>query len=104
MRLPLSIPRGAWALAATLLLASCEKAPVSPTAPSVPVSSVTIAPDADTVAVGDFAQFTATVLDTLGQPEATSVSWQSSDTKVFTVSSSGRVKGISEGTAQLRAA
>lgn len=91
-----------WLLpAAVLALASCEKAPLAPGPPSVPVSAVTISPAVDTLAVGAFAQFSATVYDTLGQPIAAAVTWLSSDANVFTVTSGGRVHGVSEGTAHL---
>ena len=88
-------------LTAALALASCEKAPLAPGPPAVPVSAVTITPAVDTLAVGAFAQFTATVYDTLGQPISAAVTWLSSDTQVFTVSAGGRVRGVSEGTAKL---
>jgi len=104
MRVPLSFLKSAALLATALLMVSCEKAPTAPTVPPGSVAAVTITPAADTVAVGEFAQFSATVLDTLGNPVSTSVSWQSSDPQVFTVSSTGRVKGVSEGSALLRAA
>lgn len=91
-------------LAAALVLASCEKAPLAPGPPSVPVSAVTISPAVDTLAVGAFAQFSATVYDTLGQPISSVVTWLSSDVRVFTVAAGGRVHGVSEGTAYLIAA
>jgi hypothetical protein len=99
---PFVRPCLAWG--ALLLLASCERAPLAPGAPNVPVSAVTIAPPIDTVSVGGTAQFTATVYDTLGQPIAAGVTWLSSDAKIFTVSAGGRVRGVSEGTAELIAA
>ena len=54
-----------------------------------------VSPVLDTLAVGETAQFTATTYDTLGQPvTGVAVSWISGDTKIFTVTLSGRVRGV----------
>ncbi len=81
------------------LLAGCEAA--KPTAPIVipPLSSLVIAPRADTLALDASRQFTATALDTLGHPYTGALQWESSDAGVVTVSSSGLAHAVGEGSA-----
>lgn len=86
---------GAIALAATL--AGCGKNPVAP-APLPPLSAVVITPVSDTLLAGQQKQFTAVAYDTLGSPVAgATFAWKSDDAAVFTVSATGRVRGVSEG-------
>ncbi len=90
-------------LCAALAVAGCGGAtkPIAPT-PIPPLSSLTLSPHADTLTVGDSRAFTATALDTLGQPYVGSLSWSSGDTGVFTVSPGGLVTARGEGAATLR--
>ena len=70
----------------------------SVTVSAVPAASVRITPGTGTVVQGGALQLTATALDaqgnSLGQRPAT---WSSSDESIATVSSTGRVVGIAEG-------
>ena len=68
---------------------------------SVAPTSVSISPDGGTIDVGDTLQLTATVLPA-NAPDK-SVTWSSSDEDVATISDSGLVTGISEGTATIYA-
>jgi photosystem II stability/assembly factor-like uncharacterized protein len=82
-------------------LAGCDKNS-SPTAPRVPLSSLLVSPAFDTLRIGEFAQFTAVALDTLGNPVANpGLRWTSGNPQVFTATAGGRVKGVGEGTAPL---
>jgi photosystem II stability/assembly factor-like uncharacterized protein len=85
-----------------VLLAGCGKAknPVAPV-DTTPLSSVTLSLHADTLEVGQTRQFTATALDTLGAPYTGALHWASSDAGVFTVSGTGFVRAVGEGTALL---
>lgn len=88
-------------LLATLALVGCDKK--SPTEPE-PASSailVVVSPDADTVAVGSSVQFTAVAFDSDGVAPNEPLAWTSGNPAVFTVSSSGRVTGVGEGSAPL---
>lgn len=68
---------------------------------SVAPTSVSISPNGGTIDVGDTLQLTATVLPA-DAPDK-SVEWSSSDEEVATISDSGLVTGISEGTATIYA-
>jgi photosystem II stability/assembly factor-like uncharacterized protein len=83
-----------------LVLAGCGK-DSSPTAPAVPLSRVTVTPAADTLRIGELAQFTATAYDTLGNPVASGFHWTSGNLAIFTVTNGGRVRGVGDGTAPL---
>lgn len=88
-------------LAALAVLAGCDTNS-SPTGPTVPLSRVEVSPEQDSVGVSAFTQFSATAFDTLGNPvNGVGFLWTSGDPQIFTVTSSGRVQGISEGTAPL---
>jgi len=79
----------------------CGSKTVAPV-PLPPLSSVTVSPDADTVRVGENVAFTAAAFDTLGaMVGGAGFKWVSLDTGIFTVSSTGTVRGVSEGTALL---
>jgi len=89
-------------LATLLALAGCDSNPSSPSAPTVPLSRVVVSPAVDTVGIGEFAQFSATAFDTLGNPaHGVGFLWATGDPQIFSVTSGGRVKGLSEGTAPL---
>ena len=76
---------------------------VRPPAP-VAVASVTIAPETATIDPGATQQLSATMRDASGAVlTGRSVAWQSLNTAVATVSSSGLVTGVSAGTARIRA-
>jgi photosystem II stability/assembly factor-like uncharacterized protein len=86
---------------ALVLLAGCGTSG-NPLAPLPPLSSLTISPPTDTVRVGETIQFAVTALDTNGAPvNGTGLSWNSTDPTIFTVSGSGRVRGVGEGSALL---
>ena len=88
-------------LAILLALAGCDSKS-SPVAPSVPLSRVEVSPGVDTLRIGKVVQFTATAFDTLGNPaHGVGFLWTSGDPQVFGVTSTGRVQGLTEGTAPL---
>ena len=69
-----------------------------------PVASVTIEPDAPTIAEGSTVQLTATPKDKNGQPlSGRTVRWATGDAKVATVSNNGRVTGVAAGLAVITA-
>lgn len=84
------------------LLAGCGGT-TNPAAPILipPLSSVTLSVHADTLVVGETSQFTATAVDTAGDPYTGSLGWTSSDVDVFTVTSAGLVSAVGEGAALL---
>jgi uncharacterized protein YjdB len=70
----------------------------------VPVSSVSLAPNRDTLAVGGKAQLTATLKDSAGQVlTGRSVSWSTSSSSVATVTTAGMVTGVAGGSATITA-
>ena len=71
---------------------------------SVPVASVIVSPSTGTVIIGDDLDLTAEVRNASGAiVSSASVVWTSSDNRVAVVSSSGRVRGLAFGTAQISA-
>lgn len=90
------------ALTAAIGGCSCSDNPVAPVVPLPPLSAVVLTPPADSVLIGDRFSFTAAAYDTLGAlvPGAT-FAWTSSAPNIFTVSSTGIVTGVSEGTGEL---
>lgn len=70
-----------------------------------PVVSVSISEDSLEIAEGDYRQLTATVIGQYSDQSGVnrSVLWGSSDTGVVSVNSSGRIIGVSEGTAIITA-
>jgi len=76
---------------------------VTPAAPGV--TSISIVPSTATVAIGAPVQFTATGTLSSGSTEnlTDSVFWSSSSTSVATVTSTGRVDGVADGTLTLAA-
>jgi len=89
---------------------NAPKAPPKPPPPEakpvpapVAVASVTLSPDAPTIVVGGFVEFTATVLDDKKNPlEDRAVAWKSSDERVARVED-GTVTGVAKGTATITA-
>ena len=70
----------------------------------VAVASVTVSPASTSVPVGESAQFTATPMDAEGNPlSGRTVTWQSSDGAVASVSPSGVALGLAEGAATITA-
>ncbi len=71
----------------------------------VPVGSVTISPQNDTVSIGAQKQLTATVVDANGHTITNpAVTWSSPTPGIAIVSSTGLVQGVATGTAQIIAA
>lgn len=86
---------------AAVLLAGCGSTG-NPLAPLPPLSSLILTPPTDTVRVGESIQFSVATLDTNGNPvSGTGLSFNSTDLSIFTVSGTGRVQGVGEGTALL---
>ena len=85
-----------------VLLAGCGKG-TNPVAPIIipPLSSLSLSPLADTLAVDQTRQFTAVAVDTAGHPYAGTLLWTSSDEGVFTVGTTGLVRAVGEGLALL---
>lgn len=89
----------------SLLLVSCGdgKAPTLPATP-VPTSVTLSAPTLSFASLGQTQQLTVTVLDQKGQAmPSTGVSWASSNAEVASVSSSGLVTSVGNGTASITA-
>jgi hypothetical protein len=67
------------------------------------IATVTVSLRSSTVAVGDTTRATASLVDYQNRPLIRTVTWTSSDSAIATVSSSGLVTGIGEGTALITA-
>ena len=86
-------------LALTLVVAACDSGPSEPQ-----VASVRVDAPSPAVVVGETVQLAAVPLDAAGSPiQGQSVIWSSSADQVLQVDGSGRVTGISVGTATARA-
>jgi hypothetical protein len=69
-----------------------------------PISSITVAPTNDTLLVGETVQLTTTLRDASNNiVTGRTVAWSSNSTTVATVSSSGLVTGVGDGTATITA-
>ena len=104
-RRPLSLAAlAALVIAAHVIAAGCS-APSSVTpVPAVPLSSLIVTPETDTILVGDSRTFAVSALDTAGGVVSNPiVTWVSGNTNVFTVSNAGTVTGRGEGIAPLYA-
>src|SRR6185369_12306322 len=91
-----------WSVAAAglLLVAGCGKGGTKVVVP--PLSAIVLNVVTDTLTVNAPKQYAATALDLSSQPvSGVPFIWSSSDPTVFTVTSSGRVTGHSEGAAKL---
>jgi hypothetical protein len=87
-------------------LAGCAGDPLGPNAPGKPspVASVTVAPTALALEVGDGTAVTATLLDRAGTVlQGYTVTWTSTDTTVATVSPAGLITARQPGTTTIRA-
>jgi hypothetical protein len=93
------MPRRYIAIALLSGLAACSDSP----GPSG--YSISLAPEWVAVGIGDSAQLTATALDPQGYtPLSPSITWSSSNPTVAQVSITGMVRGLSSGSATIRAA
>ncbi len=74
------------------------------TTPPPTVDSIEVTPATATIQVGQTQSFTAVAKDASGNPiSGVSFTWESSNTSVATVNSSGVATGVAAGTAQIRA-
>jgi photosystem II stability/assembly factor-like uncharacterized protein len=97
-----------WALAALAVLAmafggcDCSGGSTTMPTPLPPLDSIRVIPGTDTIRVGAQRTFSVNAYDTLGVliPDAKPY-WESENTDIFTVTSSGVVRGIGEGWAHL---
>jgi photosystem II stability/assembly factor-like uncharacterized protein len=90
----------AWVVVAAVVAAGCGKSAIVKPVPVVPLDSLTLVPPDDTVRVfvGDHALFGVVAVDTGGViVSKVPLKWHSTNSAVFTVSSSGLVTGIAEG-------
>ncbi len=70
----------------------------------VPVASVTVTPDGETITVGQKIDFSAVVRDAAGNPlTGRTVTWSTSPAGIASVEPNGEVTGVSEGTATITA-
>lgn len=102
---PIPTVRAALVLALALC-AGCATKPITrtPLPPPPPLSSLTLAPKADTVAVGGSVMITATCVDTMGAVLGNvALTWTSSNPSVASVSSTGNVHAFSEGLTSIKA-
>jgi DNA/RNA endonuclease G (NUC1) len=92
---------GTWALAANTF-GACNDSGTGPPPPTV--VSVTVTPDMATVSVGGTTAFSAAAFGDAGVPiPNVPFTWTSSNTGVATVSSTGVVTGVANGSAAIRA-
>src|SRR4051812_10495781 len=80
--------------------------PTTPTTPAAPtVTSITVTAPSNSAKPGDSSQFTATAVmsNSTTQTVTNQASWQSSNTAVATVSSTGFVTAVAAGEADIRA-
>ena len=68
-----------------------------------PIASITVAPTNDTLLVGENVQLTATARDAANNIVSRPVTWTSSNPSIASVSSSGLVTGVADGTASITA-
>ena len=88
------------ALMGALLLLSCRPSTFAP----LPVASVILTSHVDTLAPGSTKQLNATVRDAAGTTlEGRGISWSTSNPAVATVSQSGLVTSVAEGSADITA-
>lgn len=73
------------------------------TTPVGPVTTVAVTPSGLTLAPGDTRQYTATGRDSGGRTASTTFTWSSTSTSVATVSASGLVTAVANGTTTIRA-
>jgi hypothetical protein len=85
------------AVAAGVVLSACAPSQDGPLAPDLSVISVTIAPNADTVCVGDSVQLSAIVVASGNRTRT--ANWSSSAAGTASVTSRGMVRGVRAGSA-----
>ena len=104
-RRPLSLAALAALIIAVHAAAGCGSPSSTTPTTQVPLSSLIVTPETDTILVGEGRTFVAEARDTDSVLVANPVVvWTSSNKNVFTVSTSGRVTGVGEGIAALLAA
>ena len=84
----------------TLNYTVAKQAPTITRAPFVPVTSVSVTPATDSIAVSETSQLTASALPS---GASQSVTWSSSAPSIATVNSTGLVTGVAEGSAVITA-
>jgi Tol biopolymer transport system component/uncharacterized protein YjdB len=83
---------------------ACSDGGDAGTTPPAPVATVTVSPATQTLVVGGTATLTATLTDAAGKPlTGRAVAWTSSQPSIASVSASGVVTAVAEGTAQIDA-
>jgi len=88
--------------AAHVTAAGCGAPSTVTPLPQVPLSSLVVTPETDTLLLGQNRMFLAAALDTDTVAVANPVvQWVSSDTRVFTVNTNGNVTAVGEGIASL---
>ena len=104
-RRPLLLAALAVAIVVLLMAAGCSGTPpTSVVPPSIPLSSLVITPETDTLQLGQGRTFVAEARDTDSEVVSNpAITWTSSDTRVVTVSNSGHVTSQGEGVASLYA-
>lgn len=99
--------RSLFAVGAVLGLAACgDDVSVTPPTPPLPagIASVTVAPAAISIAIGEKVILTASVATTQGTgTPATTVAWTSANAAIASVSATGEVTGVAAGTTTVRA-
>lgn len=99
--------RSLFAVGAVLGLAACgDDVSVTPPTPPLPagIASVTVAPAAVSIAIGESVALTASVATTQGTGSpATTVTWTSATPTIATVNATGVVTGVAAGTTTIRA-
>lgn len=89
---------------AAVLLTACGNDGPGPTVPLLPVSSIEVTPDSAQVSVIGTVQLTATLRDSAGNVvQDRTVLWFTDNTTVATVSVTGLVTGVAEGSAIITA-
>ena len=98
-----------WSAAIGMAVAACGGAtPPSPAPPPPPpapvVTTVEVSPATPTIVIGDSAQLAVTIKDQNGNPvSGKTPTWASSAVNVTTISSSGLIKAVAQGTATITA-
>jgi len=88
-------------LTLAMMLHGCDSTPTTPPVVAADADSLAMSPDSARVAVGAAYRFTVAAYDSLGRVITANLRFASSNSAVFTVDASGRVRGESEGTGRL---
>ena len=86
-----------------VMYAGCETTRMVDDSGSDVVATVTVAPQADTLAVSETVQLTVVVASSSGAPLAKTIDWSSGDTQTATVSSAGVVTALRAGSTTITA-